>query len=265
MSQQIIQLKQDAFQRNSYNARFIEGKYDKLYPGYRESHHENNSKYDWEKYWEIRQLLRKDKNKITDAPSTCILHRMPESGELCEKCKWLRFKFAFVKQQAGIRYQQRQAPFFMYENLYRGKCWCGKPKGEFDPLQHRYCCTLHANLWYFTLECYWPAFRHVICMRDRGYCQECRVQVVKFYRGEELWNDNYFHGTDLMEWDADHVLAISLGGMCFDSRNVRTLCDACHKEKTSSDIKILAWWRAETKYYDITFTFDTQRLLEIFQ
>jgi len=68
----------------------------------------------------------------------------------------------------------------------------------------------------------------------------------------------------------DHIIAIVLGGHPWDYRNLQALCEKCHKLKTKSDIKILAYWRRLTRY-DPTFIKskdefdDNQTLLEDYQ
>ena len=43
-----------------------------------------------------------------------------------------------------------------------------------------------------------------------------------------------------LDYQCDHILAISLGGEMFDEDNLRTLCNPCHKIKTKEDAGKLA-------------------------
>lgn len=168
----------------------------------------------------------------------------------------------YFEQKPGIRYERRVAPKWMYENLENKKCWCGKPKEDFNPLQRKYCTFEHSQIWQFRLTCYWETFRHMICFRDKGFCKECNIQVVKF--PDEIFQDCYWRGHDLIDWEADHILAISLGGMCFDPLNVRTLCSDCHKIKTASDLRTLSFFKRASDYDPTLIEKSSQKRLSDF-
>jgi len=130
--------------------------------------------------------------------------------------------FYYRNHDVGFRHVLRKPPLFMIMNLHEGKCWCGKPKELFEPLQRKYCCYDHASWWFYHIRCYWNSFRLEIIRRDNYTCTECE-----------------FHSTSPEDFDVDHILAISLGGMCYDIDNVRTLCKSCHHKKTALDMKHL--------------------------
>lgn len=127
------------------------------------------------------------------------------------------------KQESGIRYELRQPPLFMRMNMWEGKCWCGRPKELWARFQRKYCCYDHSQLWFYSIRAYWDGFRMQVIRRDKFTCQECGFKTK----------------TDDSKFDVDHIIAISLGGMCYDLGNVRTLCRDCHHKKTSQDMKHL--------------------------
>lgn len=62
--------------------------------------------------------------------------------------------------------------------------------------------------------------------------------------------------------EVDHIIAIVLGGHPWHKKNLQTLCSKCHRVKTSSDVRILAWWRKESKFDPTLIPQDNQTLLE---
>ena len=170
--------------------------------------------------------------------ASCIFHKKELFNERCLDCTWEEFEFKFEPQQGGIRYEQRQAPLWMYKNLHYRKCWCGKPKNQWESTQQRrYCCGLHREIWNYRIECYWNSFRSMICFRDKGICQDCGSKICKI--GSKLWDKIHFNITIISDWEVDHILAICLGGVCYDPKNVRLLCRKCHNKKTGSDFRKL--------------------------
>ena len=131
-------------------------------------------------------------------------------------------------QKEGIKYELRQPPLWMRQNLHDGNCWCGKPKELWEKFQRKYCSRKHANWWFYHIRCYWNAFRIEIYNRDDYTCQECGFKIKQSER-------DYSHAS----WEVDHIKAICLGGMCYDIENVRTLCQKCHRLKTTKDIRKL--------------------------
>src|SRR3990167_3181501 len=173
-------------------------------------------------------------NKIYQGNASCIIHKKETRQEPCIDCRWEEFQANFKPHESGIRYQARQAPLWMYKNRFYGKCWCGKPIGKG---LRKYCCSLHADIWNWRIECYWNSFRHIICKRDNGICQECNRVVFKMSKKFNLFQ---LSGMTVYDWEVDHITAISLGGKCYDPLNVRLLCRDCHNKKTGSDLKKLA-------------------------
>ena len=140
--------------------------------------------------------------------------------------------FYYRNQEAGIRYEYRKPPLFMVVNMNSipRKCWCGK---LIVKPRRRYCSDRHYNLWYFSINTRWESFRDQVLRRDNYICQECGYQP-KVIKGKYSWD--YDHVDDRY-LQADHILAIINGGMCFDLENIRTLCVDCHKKKTANDIR----------------------------
>ena len=130
----------------------------------------------------------------------------------------------------GRRYQVKKAPLWMYMNLHAGLCWCGKPKSMFEPRQRKYCTELHAHVWFFHILQVWQNFRKYIFQRDGYACAKCTYNNAA----------NAYGGHSDIGLEADHILAISLGGMCFDEENLQTLCVRCHAKKTITDKAKLA-------------------------
>jgi len=141
-------------------------------------------------------------------------------------------------QQPGIRYEQNQPPFFMIINLHNDKCWCGKPKKLFNQFMRKYCSNTHADWWYFTFNAVWSNFRLKIIKRDNSTCQVCGINhkglIKKIKENIKLRELNTF--TTQISFEVDHIIAIILGGYCFDLENLRTLCSDCHKIKTKQDM-----------------------------
>ena len=82
---------------------------------------------------------------------------------------------------------------------------------------------LSPNIIGVPIRAYWDGFRMQVIRQDKFTCQECGLKTKK----------------DDSKFDVDHIIAISLGGMCYDLENVRTLCRDCHHIKTSQDMKHL--------------------------
>jgi len=122
-------------------------------------------------------------------------------------------------QVPGIRFQNRQPPLFMKMNLHDGKCWCGK---SFKWPRRKYCCDKHADWWYYYIRAYWESFRLEVIRAFKYTCAECGIKKI---------GDTGF-------FDVDHKKAIINGGICFDTENVRPLCENCHKVKTKEDMRI---------------------------
>lgn len=60
------------------------------------------------------------------------------------------------------------------ENLKLGKCWCGKPKSEFDSIMRVYCSKQHQKEWYArTIN--WSIYKDDILEKNGKKCVECGV------------------------------------------------------------------------------------------
>ena len=134
-------------------------------------------------------------------------------------------------QDPGVRHERRQAPLWMAMNRAAGKCWCGRPKSKWEKLQRRYCRSEHGRWWHFYIEAYWASFRWTIIERDDFTCAGCGFQAEK---------PKSYYSDMSVGLAVDHILAISLGGKCYDESNVQTLCAGCHAKKTASDAAKLA-------------------------
>lgn len=136
--------------------------------------------------------------------------------------------WAFGLQESGIRYERRQAPLWMYMNLRSEKCWCGKPKDQWDQFQRKYCCHKHAEWWFWYFRAYWNSFRMMIYRMFKFTCQKCDFKIKE--------KENDFMRSD---WEVDHIIPISMDGMCYDLENIQLLCRKCHNKKTGEDLRKL--------------------------
>ena len=57
-------------------------------------------------------------------------------------------------------------------NLENGKCWCGKPKAEFDKGMKVYCCKKHYHEWY-RRTVPWSIFKNEVLEEMGKKCAEC--------------------------------------------------------------------------------------------
>ena len=141
-------------------------------------------------------------------------------------------------QKAGVRYNLRQPPLFMIMNLKRKLCWCGK---SFKFPRRKYCSNKHADWWFYYIRAYWDSFRLEIIRASNYKCALCGIHK----KGETKF------------FDVDHILAITNGGMCFDTDNVRPLCQECHKRKTKNDMGIKTFKRKKLqtleKFLEFTY------------
>lgn len=119
------------------------------------------------------------------------------------------------------------------DNRNSGKCHCGKPKSEWEKCRRKYCGGDCADDWYSKII---NVGQHRFAFLDNHKkCESCGK------RGKETIRNYY--GLEM-----DHIIAIILGGHPWDERNLQALCPECHRKKTKSDVKILAWWRRESNY-----------------
>ena len=113
------------------------------------------------------------------------------------------------------------------------KCWCGKPKSEWDSKHFQtYCSHKHRDKW-------WELTDYVGPHKDKYLRKHLRCEKCGKKRDSRMWSDRM---------EMDHIIAIVLGGHPWDTRNLQTICQECHKKKTKSDVGILAWWKRQAKY-----------------
>ena len=127
-------------------------------------------------------------------------------------------------------------------------CHCGNIVGNGH---YKYCSDKCQNDWYSrTIDL--GSFKNSY-LRKQTNCADCGT---KKFQSLANW-----------AFEMDHIIAIIFGGHPWDERNLQPLCPNCHKEKTATDMKILAWWKAESKYYDISFKIENPKkyvTLEVF-
>ena len=162
--------------------------------------------------------------------------------------KWLWSRDAreigeFGKYSPGnTRESRRPPPLWMLINIHHGRCWCGKPRDQWEPRQRKYCCGVHRRLWWGAINTTWEMYRgHLV--RAVACCEACGLEFPKT-ECKAWWGkyDDYREG----EMDVDHIEALALGGSMWDERNHRVLCKDCHIIKTGCDQhKIAARRRAE--------------------
>ena len=111
----------------------------------------------------------------------------------------------------------RDPPVWMIINLFKHKCWCGRPKSEFEFGQRKYCTWEHYYLWAYAFFVPWTVLRDQIIKRDNHACVLCGR-------------------TNIGGLEVDHIRAKCLGGDPWDEDNLRTLCHSCHKKKTKQDM-----------------------------
>ncbi len=68
--------------------------------------------------------------------------------------------------------------------------------------------------WKFHGHYFWDSARSFVLLRDRYTCQACGLRR----RAREL--------------EVDHIVEIAQGGAALEYGNLRTVCRACHREKT---------------------------------
>lgn len=174
---------------------------------------------------------------------SCIKHKTEYRDQHCSLCHIELFTKHFIPYQAGIRFPQKPGELEHYLNMMSGKCWCGKPKKEWDKFQRKYCTHAHNQIWNNEINPTWQAFRNEF-LHEHGIKYDCKEWGdCKYY-----WNCTNCHARIDEEPELDHIQAIALGGWCYDKSNIRILCKACHIEKTKSDVTLIAWWKRDTNY-----------------
>lgn len=157
---------------------------------------------------------------------------------------WLQLKKLSIRPKRRFHTNQTEL-----DNKKNRKCWCGKSKDQWEKnkygnYQRRgYCSDEHYKDWWIRMDN--TAFHRNKFLRNTPrLCNHCGIKT------------NYR--------EMDHIIAIVLGGHPWDYRNLQILCEECHKIKTKSDIRILAWWKRESKYDIGALIPDNQILIEVF-
>ncbi len=114
------------------------------------------------------------------------------------------------------------------DNIKNKKCWCGSKQEDRTPrYSGKYCSKEHYTNWWIRADN--TAFhRSRFLSSIKNNCAECKIHT----------NDPKM----------DHIIAIVLRGHPWHYDNLQILCDKCHKIKTKSDMRILAWWKRQVKY-----------------
>lgn len=125
----------------------------------------------------------------------------------------------------------RRILFTAQEMINRNKklCHCGKPP---TPPRRKYCSEKCTNDWY-DKTLFSSQHRDNFIHKHNGACENCGNKKIGGYL------------------EMDHIIALVFGGHPWDKRNLQGLCYDCHKIKSASDMKILAWWKRVDKFYDI--------------
>lgn len=111
-------------------------------------------------------------------------------------------------------------------NLNNGRCWCGKPRSEFEKYQRKYCSKKHADIWHFVKA------PHYTINISAYY--NWRMMLRKESTGRfDLKCDNC--GAEGHAFEVDHRVAIMNGGDTWNWHNLQILCSACHEKKTKQD------------------------------
>lgn len=133
--------------------------------------------------------------------------------------------------------------------IKEGKCGgCGKSKIEWKrTTAWRNCsteCTLKFNTYFLYLG--WNDVRQKILERDNYTCKKCGYtspeEDVVIADGKE----HKFKHNKNADFDADHIIPVSLSGEEWNFDNIQTLCKQCHKEKTKKDMKKISVERKVT-------------------
>ena len=115
-----------------------------------------------------------------------------------------------------LRPSYRLPPLWMWLNMFRGRCWCGKEKKDFDKYQRKYCSSKHSAWYYYHMTPNWNHTSYQVLERDRHTCVLCGFSK----RGK---------------MEVDHIVALCNGGDMWNKDNLRTLCHECHRDKTREE------------------------------
>jgi hypothetical protein len=120
----------------------------------------------------------------------------------------------------------------------RGICrWCSL---EVPSRRFTFCSEFCVHEWKLRTQ---PGYvREKVLERDRGICAACNVDTLA--AGRQLRYSRGSRRSELLKhwglrtrtrkslWDADHIVAVALGGGECDLDNIRTLCLRCHRAAT---------------------------------
>lgn len=121
--------------------------------------------------------------------------------------------------------------------------WC---KGEVFPPRTTYCSDKCVHEWKLRSDSSY--LRSQLFLRDKGVCKGCgldtmflRRKLFPLARAERMeegakYGVEAYRAEKLMLWEADHVVAVVNGGGLAGLDGYQTLCVACHRRKTRSDL-----------------------------
>lgn len=88
------------------------------------------------------------------------------------------------------------------ENLKLGKCWCGKPKSEFDKNMRVYCSKKHQKDWY-SRTITWSVFKDEVLFERGKKCVQCGVvpddKDNRFKKAMDEWKQKFLQIPSLQE------------------------------------------------------------------
>ncbi len=152
---------------------------------------------------------------------------------------------------------------------------------DYDGNKLKVCCSELCSERFKSIAFFSGSLAHRRIERDKGICKHCGVSGYAYF----IWFKNYrewcyshemdlyrFHRKEyenktgdlmpkIIEIEADHIVAISLGGDAYDINNLQTLCCNCHEIKTKIDVKELLKRRAERHYKDFPIQDSLQKCL----
>ena len=206
-------------------------------------------------------------NTLFDTPQELEQHKLKVHDSIpgqfySKERKWFnkeyigREGFTRLKFQLPIRPTRRfKVTRKMLKNLdgispNTKKCWCGKLKKDWDSKYFQtYCSDKHRDRWWELTDYVGPHKDKFL--RKHEVCEKCN------YKCSSGW-------ATYPRLEMDHIIAIVLGGHPWHEDNLQALCDNCHKIKTKSDVRILAWWKRQAKYDIGQLIPDNQAVLEAF-
>lgn len=78
------------------------------------------------------------------------------------------------------------------ENMKHGRCWCGKPKSEFDTNQKFYCSELHSKEYSKRIK-YWSVFKEEVLEEQGRKCSECGHTKESFEKQQEILKEETYN------------------------------------------------------------------------